>query len=55
MGLLVQGETSKGIARRLGLSELTVRKHRENLMRKLGVHSLAQLAAMCGGVTTAKR
>jgi DNA-binding CsgD family transcriptional regulator len=48
MHLLLQGESSKRIARRLGLSDLTVRKHRENLMRKLDVHSVSQLAALCG-------
>ncbi|WP_315766948.1 MULTISPECIES: response regulator transcription factor [unclassified Bradyrhizobium] len=43
VGLIVEGLTSKQIARRLAISPLTVRKHRENVMRKLGVHSLAEL------------
>lgn len=39
------GRTSKEIARQLKISPLTVRKHRENVMRKLGVHSMAELIA----------
>jgi DNA-binding NarL/FixJ family response regulator len=42
---LQQGLSSKQIAQTLGLSDRTVRKHRENLMRKLGMHSVAQLLA----------
>lgn len=41
--LLVAGRTSKEIARQLAISPLTVRKHRQNIMRKRGVHSLAEL------------
>jgi DNA-binding CsgD family transcriptional regulator len=37
------GLTSKEIARRLTISPLTVRKHRENSMRRLGVHNMAEL------------
>jgi DNA-binding CsgD family transcriptional regulator len=44
-GLVVAGCTSKVIARRLGISDLTVRKHRENLMRKLAVRTTAALLA----------
>jgi two-component system response regulator FixJ len=40
---MVEGETSKTIALELGISERTVEKHRESLMHKLGVRSLAQL------------
>lgn len=40
------GRTSKEIARVLYLSDLTVRKHRENLLRKLGLTSTAQLLAL---------
>jgi DNA-binding CsgD family transcriptional regulator len=36
MLLVIQGFTSKEISQRLGISDLTVRKHRENLLRKLG-------------------
>jgi DNA-binding CsgD family transcriptional regulator len=41
--LLIDGHTSKDISRRLEIRELTVRKHRENIRRKLGVHTTAQL------------
>ena len=41
--LLAAGRTSKEIARLLSISPLTVRKHRQNIMRKRGVHSLAEL------------
>jgi DNA-binding NarL/FixJ family response regulator len=40
---VAHGLTSKEIARRLRISPLTVRKHRENAMRNLGVHTMADL------------
>jgi DNA-binding CsgD family transcriptional regulator len=43
MRLVMRGLTSKQIARLLSISDLTARKHRENLLRKLGLHSTAQL------------
>jgi DNA-binding CsgD family transcriptional regulator len=43
LALLVAGRTSKEIARLLRISPLTVRKHRQNIMRKRAVHSLAEL------------
>jgi DNA-binding CsgD family transcriptional regulator len=46
MALVVAGRTSKEIARQLNISHLTVRKHRENLLRKCGVASTAQLVAL---------
>lgn len=45
MSLVIGGQTSKQIARQLHLSDLTVRKHRENLLRKLGLRTTAQLLA----------
>lgn len=48
MAFVVAGLTSKEIARRLGISPLTVRKHRENLMRKLEVSTTARLVALVG-------
>lgn len=45
MALVIEGCTSKKIARELAISDLTVRKHRENLLRKLGIHTTAQLVA----------
>ena len=41
--LLAEGQTTKEIAERLCLSVKTVGTHREHLMAKLHVHSLAQL------------
>lgn len=52
MELLVAGKTSKHIARHLGISDLTVRKHRENLLKKLGLGSTARLAALVGNTTS---
>ncbi len=43
MRLVADGLTSKEIARCLGISPLTVRKHRENAMRRLNVHGMAEL------------
>ena len=39
MELLAAGHTNAQIARRLGVSEGTVRKHLENIYRRLGVSS----------------
>lgn len=41
--LVAKGGTSKSIADRLNLSETTVETHRRQLMRKLGVGSVAEL------------
>jgi DNA-binding NarL/FixJ family response regulator len=41
--LIAEGITSKGIAERLGTSIKTAETHRSNLMRKLGLHSIAAL------------
>jgi two-component system response regulator NreC len=40
---LAEGESNQGIADRLGISPKTVGRHRENLMRKLNLHSRAEL------------
>jgi DNA-binding NarL/FixJ family response regulator len=40
-----RGQASKRIAHDLGISEHTVRKHRENIARKLGLHNTAELVA----------
>jgi FixJ family two-component response regulator len=42
--LLARGKPHKQIAYALGISERTVKFHRHNVLRKLGVHSLADLA-----------
>lgn len=43
LALVAQGMTAREVAERLGISPLTARKHRENLMRKLDLHSAAEL------------
>jgi DNA-binding NarL/FixJ family response regulator len=42
--LIVNGETSNEIAATLFLSEHTVKTHRKNIFRKLGINSITQLA-----------
>ncbi|MEW5769759.1 MAG: response regulator transcription factor [Pseudomonadota bacterium] len=42
---VAEGLSSKEIASRLGISVLTVQKHRENLGRKLGTRNAAEMAA----------
>ena len=41
--LLAEGDTSRGIAHLLSISPRTVETHRRNIMRKLGLHSVAEL------------
>jgi DNA-binding NarL/FixJ family response regulator len=43
--LIAAGLTSAQIAARLNISQTTVITHRRNLMRKLGLHSAAELTA----------
>jgi FixJ family two-component response regulator len=45
-GLLVRGKPHKLIAHELGISERTVKLHRHQLVQKLQVHSLAELAIL---------
>ena len=42
---LASGESTRDMAAALGISEYTVRKHIQNLLAKLGVHSRLQAAA----------
>jgi DNA-binding NarL/FixJ family response regulator len=44
LSLVAQGATARDIAERFNISPFTVRKHRENLMRKLDLHNTAELA-----------
>ena len=45
LALIAQGLASSAIATRLGTSVHTVRKHRSNMLRKLGLKGTAALAA----------
>ena len=40
---VVRGRLSKQIAGDIGISETTVKVHRSNLMRKMGIRSLTEL------------
>ena len=44
MALVVKGRLNKQIAAEIGVSEITVKVHRHNLMRKMGTPSLPDLA-----------
>ncbi len=46
LDLVVAGETNKGVARHLDISEKTVEIHRGNVMRKMQAKSLADLVKM---------
>jgi len=43
LALIAEALSSADIAHKLGISVATVRKHRENLMRKLDLHNTAEL------------
>lgn len=45
--LIGQGESSKEIAHALGISVWTVASHRKRICAKLGVHTAAELVALC--------
>lgn len=46
MTLVASGLMNKQVAHRLGISEVTVKIHRGNTMRKMGARSLAELVKM---------
>ncbi len=46
MRCVTKGMLNKQVAGELGLAEVTVKIHRRNMMRKMGVRSLADLVRM---------
>jgi len=46
IGFVASGLMNKQIAAEVGISEITVKVHRGNLMRKMGARSLADLVRM---------
>jgi hypothetical protein len=46
MALVVQGRLNKVIGAELGISEITVKAHRGNVMRKMRARSLPELVAI---------
>jgi FixJ family two-component response regulator len=53
MVLVVRGHLNKEIGSALGISEVTVKAHRGNMMRKMNATSLAELVTMVGKLHTA--
>jgi len=44
--LVIRGDTNKQIARALGCSERTIKAHRQKVMEKMQVHTLAELVSV---------
>jgi FixJ family two-component response regulator len=54
LALVVTGRRNKQIAGDLGVSEITVKVHRGNLVRKMGARSLAELVRMADRLGTSR-
>ena len=46
LALIARGLSDKQVARQLAISDLTARKHRENLLRKTRTHKTPALVAL---------
>jgi FixJ family two-component response regulator len=53
MALVVSGLLNKQIGAELGISEITVKAHRGNMMRKMKADSLADLVTMAASLRLA--
>ena len=52
--LIGQGLRGRAVAEQLGMAYFTSRKHRLNILRKLGLKTAAQLSAAAAGMLRAK-
>ena len=50
LGLIISGKMNKQVAAVIGISEITVKVHRHNVMAKMGAKSLAELVRMAGSL-----
>jgi FixJ family two-component response regulator len=48
MALAAAGKLSKQIATEMGISEVTVKAHRHNVMKKIGAGTVADLVRIAG-------
>jgi FixJ family two-component response regulator len=55
MGLVAAGLMNKQVAAEIGISEVTVKVHRHNIMKKLGARSLADLVRMADALALPHR